>query len=99
MAMSLVVDHIFVEFLQIIYPYVAQFLPACRNTVYTYILEHFTIRKQQMKEFLVKSSSKISFSFDLWTSLNHLTLLGILAHFVDKHSQTQSVRHPCLFLP
>ena len=40
---------------------------------------------------LQKSVSNINFSFDLWTSPNHLALLGLVAHFIDEKGQNQSM--------
>jgi len=38
----------------------------------------------------------IHFSFDLWTSPNHLALMGIVAHYIDKYGQNQSVSDSCV---
>ncbi|KJZ69845.1 hypothetical protein HIM_10773 [Hirsutella minnesotensis 3608] len=55
------------------------------------LLEAFNKRKEHLKEVLARSVSKIHFSFDLWTSPNHLALLGVVAHFIDEFGQNQSI--------
>lgn len=44
-----------------------------------------------MKEDLQQAVSKIHFSFDLWTSPNHLALMGVVAHYINKSGKNQSV--------
>jgi hypothetical protein len=51
----------------------------------------FIKRKAELKLSLSKANSKIHFSFDLWTSPNHLALLGIVAYYIDQYSQNQLV--------
>lgn len=92
MALSLVESAVFIEFLTVLYPSLNQskLLPA-KDTMRTWIISAFEVRKDRMKTMLQKSKSKIHFSFDLWSSPNHLALLGIVAHFVDARAQNQSV--------
>ena len=54
-------------------------------------MAQFELKKQEIKDQLAQAKSKIHFSFDLWTSPNHFALLGIIAHYVDKEGQCQSV--------
>ena len=83
-ALSLVINEVFIEFLEIIYPSIRNLLPLVCNTIHGWIIEAFTARKGRLKQRLVKSNSMIHFSFDLWTSPNHLALLGIVVHFIDE---------------
>jgi len=39
--------------------------------------------RKEIEKSLPRARSLIHFTMDLWTSLNHLALLGIVAHFVD----------------
>jgi hypothetical protein len=97
LAISLVESTVFIEFLTVLYPSLGQskLLPG-KDTMRTWIIDAFEARKKRMRTMLQKSKSKIHFSFDLWTSPNHLALLGIVAHFVDARAQNQSV---CQFSP
>ncbi|KJZ68600.1 hypothetical protein HIM_12009 [Hirsutella minnesotensis 3608] len=90
-ALRLVADELFVGFLRIVYPSIDKLLPGCGNTLRALVLEAFNKRKEHLKEVLARSVSKIHFSFDLWTSPNHLALLGVVAHFIDEFGQNQSI--------
>jgi hypothetical protein len=91
MAISLVADELFIEFLQVIFPKIKDILPGCGKSMRGYIIKAYEQRKVKVKDILARSKSKIHFSFDLWTSPNHLALIGIIAHFVDDHGRNQSV--------
>jgi hypothetical protein len=91
MALSLVANEVFLEFLEQLYPTIRKILPHSSHTILEYIINAFKARKQKLKESLTMSQSKISFSFDLWTSPNHMALLGIIGHYIDEHGQKQSV--------
>lgn len=43
----------------------------------------FISKKQQLKEDLYHSRSRISISFDLWTSPNPYAILGVVAMWID----------------
>jgi hypothetical protein len=90
-ALRLVADELFVGFLRIVYPSIDKLLPGCGNTLRALVLEAFNKRKEHLKGVLARSVSKIHLSFDLWTSPNHLALLGVVAHFIDEFGQNQSV--------
>jgi hypothetical protein len=91
MALSLVANEVFLEFLEQLYPTIRKILPHSSHTIREYIINAFKARKQKLKESLAMSQSKISFSFDLWTSPNHMALLGIIGHYIGEHGQKQSV--------
>jgi hypothetical protein len=90
-AISLVVNELFVEFLQILYPQVKNVLPKAAKTIRQWIIDAFKVRKIKLKAELAKSNSMVHFSFDLWTSPNHMALLGIVAHYIDQFGQNQTV--------
>jgi len=92
LAISLIESTVFIEFLTVLYPSLGQskLLPR-KDTMRTWIIDAFEVRKKRMGTMLQESKSKIHFSFDLWTSPKHLALLGIVAHFVDARAQNQSV--------
>jgi hypothetical protein len=91
MAFNLVTNDVFFEFLHTIYPSIGEILPSSGNTIRGWIIDAFQARKVKIKQALEKSSSLIHFSFDLWTSPNHMALLGVIAHFIDEFGQNQSV--------
>ena len=51
-----------------------------------YVKAKLEERKVEVGELLRAASSKISISVDIWTSSNHLSFLGVVAHFVGKQS-------------
>ena len=57
-------------------------LPSSAGTLSEYIMKALNRRKTQIEALLATSSSLISLSIDIWTSPNHLSFLGVVAHFV-----------------
>jgi hypothetical protein len=64
-------------------PHVIHLLP-CATTVRTWIMNTYYERVADVKKSLVMSRSKINLSFDAWSSPNHRSLLGIVAHWIDE---------------
>jgi hypothetical protein len=93
LALSLVTNRLFVEFLEVIYPNIEQLLPKKGDTIRVWIKDAFKRRKARLKLSLHRANSRIHFSFDLWTSPNHFALLGIIAHYIDEYGQNQSVSY------
>ena len=63
---------------------VDHFLPKSGITVQGGLLDEFDKRKLEIKERLHEDAiSKVHLTFDIWTSDNHLALLGIVAHYLD----------------
>lgn len=91
MAFNLIMNDVFFEFLYTIYPLISEILPSSGNTIRGWIIDAFQARKEKIKQALKKRSSLIHFSFDLWTSPNHMALLGVIAHFIDEFGQNESV--------
>jgi hypothetical protein len=60
-------------------PHVIHLLP-CSTTVRTWIMNTYHERVADVKKSLAKSRSKINLSFDAWSSPNHRSLLGVVAH-------------------
>lgn len=96
LSLSLAVNDLFIEFLEVLYPSVRTLLPLASNTIRSWIMASFVLRKSRMKETLHKAPSLIHFSFDLWTSPNHLALMGVVAHFIDESGKNQSVSESLL---
>jgi hypothetical protein len=64
-------------------PYVANLLP-CARTVRSWLLTTYEERIRDVRKSLTKARSKINLSFDTWSSPNHRSLLGIVAHWIDE---------------
>jgi hypothetical protein len=58
-------------------------LPDSLGTLSDYIKKHYIKRKSEIYRLIQSAPSKIAISVDLWTSSNHLSFLGVVAHFVD----------------
>jgi hypothetical protein len=97
LALSLVTNDIFLELFNVVYPTIEELIPSSVNTIRGWIKDRFLKRKEKLKASLRRVKSRIHFSFDLWTSPNHLVLLGIIGHYIDEHSQNQPVSQIRLF--
>jgi hypothetical protein len=53
-------------------------------TLSKYIEEAYRNRSHNIEDILRESKSKIHLSCDIWTSTNHMSLLGVVAHFLGK---------------
>lgn len=93
LSFTLLVGDLFVTFLQVLYPKISDLIPSSSNTLRSYVMDMFTERKKKLKTALHNSPSLVHFSFDLWTSPNHLALLGVVAHYIDEDNCSQSVSH------
>lgn len=91
LSFGLIVNQLFVELLKTLYPKIDKLLPSASDTIRRWIMDAFEARKEQLKAELARSQSMIHFSFDLWTSPNHLALLGVVAHYIDEYGQNRSV--------
>lgn len=98
MALTVTTNQFFVIFLKSIFPKIEDILPKCSKTLRSLVILHFEQRKEVLKGILRRSKSQIHFSFDLWTSPNHLALLGIVAHWIDEFGHNQSVSVPSFSL-
>ena len=59
-------------------------LPSSPTTLSNWVKSSYEARFTVLKDMLAVSKSKIHLSFDLWSSSNHLTLCGIVAHFLNQ---------------
>jgi hypothetical protein len=57
-------------------------LPDSPTTLSSYINKRVNERKLEVAKLLQSAAGKISVSLDVWTSNNHISFLGIVAHFV-----------------
>ena len=58
-------------------------MPDSSTTLSDYIKKHYIKRKSEIYRLIQSAPSKIAISVDIWTSSNHLSFLGVVAHFVD----------------
>ena len=58
-------------------------LPSSHNTTRCWILSTLAKEKNTIRELILTSGSRVSISFDAWTSDTSLSLLGIVAHFLS----------------
>jgi hypothetical protein len=71
-------------------PYVKYLLP-CERTVRSWVMATYQERIIDVKKSLAGARSKINISFDAWSSPNHLSLLGIVAHWLDENRELKTV--------
>jgi len=57
-------------------------LPSSGNTIKTWILSQFHRSQSELIGKMALSRSNIHFTFDLWTSPNHRSFLGVVAHWI-----------------
>jgi hypothetical protein len=55
----------------------------------TYVGSKLRARKAEIAVLLQQSLGKISISVDIWMSSNHLSFLGVVAHFSGKFLYTK----------
>ena len=96
LAFTLATNHLFIAFLKTVFPTIEELLPKSAHTIRKYVLLAFEKRKEVLKAAIRRSSTQIHFSFDLWTSPNHLALLGIVGHYIDEFGCNRSV---CTLFP
>jgi hypothetical protein len=88
---AFVVNTLFVEFLKVLYPAIETLIPKAGDTIRGWVLDAYRARKQDLIDELHRTKGMVHFSFDLWTSPNHLAILGIVAHYIDPYGRCQSV--------
>ena len=96
--LSIVEDGLFMEFIKILSPHTAALIPLAGNTIRNWITEAYHGRKQRIIDSIARSKSCINISFDLWTSPNHLALMGIVAHYIDVEGKMTTVGVALVFL-
>ncbi|KAM4063996.1 pol-like protein [Hirsutella rhossiliensis] len=68
----------------------AKEVPWNRQSVRDTMRKLFEVKKRAVSSQLEKAVTKISFSFDMWTSPNRYAFLGLHAHYLDASYQVQS---------
>ena len=59
-------------------------LPTSHNTIRQWITSSFIQEKKTIRALIDNSGSRISISFDAWSSDTGLSLLGVVAHFLTE---------------
>ncbi|KJZ70095.1 hypothetical protein HIM_10498 [Hirsutella minnesotensis 3608] len=80
----------FRELLFFLNPALLNHLPKAAKTTRGWVMDAFLSKKQQLKEDLQRSRSRISISFDLWTSPNPYAILGVVAMWIDATGKRRS---------
>ncbi|KAI7202365.1 hypothetical protein KC316_g1835 [Hortaea werneckii] len=70
-------------------PAIKHLLPTAR-TVSSWLLKTMRDRKPEVKASLLKAHSAINISFDAWSTPNDLSLLGIVAHWINEKKKLSS---------
>ena len=60
------------------------------NVINTWLLRQYSHKKEQIQARLWNAYTQIHLSLDLWTSLNHLAILGVTASFISDSSALES---------
>lgn len=80
----------FRELLFFLNPALLNHLPKAARTIRSWVLNAFISKKQQLRDDLHHSRSRISISFDLWTSPNPYAILGVVAMWIDATGKRRS---------
>jgi hAT family C-terminal dimerisation region len=81
----------FRRFLEVLSPRLASWIPSSGNTVRNWIITEFKQKQKQIKAQLDSSKSSIHLTFDLWTSPNHLSIVGVHGHFINSQYKVDNV--------
>jgi hypothetical protein len=65
-------------------------LPNSANTINTWLLRQYSHEKEKIQACLWSACTRIHLSLDLWTSPNHLAILGVTATFISEKSTLES---------
>jgi len=85
-ALLMVENPLFRRLIELINHLFLQFLPSSANTLRQWVIDEYKHQKTAQKEVLRKARSRITISFDTWTSpFSRKHVLSIMAHFVDEN--------------
>ena len=70
---------------------ISPYLVQSGRTLATWALEDFIVGQRQVVDLLASAKSRIHVSFDLWSSLNHYALCGVITHFAGQDSHNHSI--------
>src|SRR6266480_3781884 len=81
----------FRRFLAALSPSLKKWIPKAGNTVRAWILAEFKRRQEDIKKRIHDSKSRIHLSWDLWTSPNHLSFVGVVGHYMSSQYKVETV--------
>src|SRR5271156_2269045 len=90
-ALVIIESESFREFIHTIAPALDAFIISSSNTIRNWIMKLFKAQTLVIKRKLARARTKIHISFDLWTSLNRRSLVGIVAHWLDEDLKKQDI--------
>ena len=67
-----------------------QHLLPCARTVRSWLTSTYRDRIAEVRTSLARSTSRIVLSFDAWSSPNHYSMLGVVAHWIDAEKQLRT---------
>lgn len=76
-------DEHFRKILFFLSPGLAEYLPAAAQTIRDWVIMRFQTKKDILRKELQHARSRVSISFDLWTSPNSKSVLGVIAMWID----------------
>lgn len=80
----------FRELLLFLNPALLHHLPRAAKTIRGWVMDAFLSKKQRLREDIQRSRSRISISFDLWTSPNPYAIVGVVAMWIDSSGKRRS---------
>ena len=93
---ALVENQSFQKFISIIQP---RYKLPSRHTLKEMILSKFKTAREEIINYLQLSSSKISFTIDMWTSISALGILAITIYFINENWQLEHFILDILYIP
>ena len=85
-ALSMIENPLFRGLIEFINVLIIRFLPSSSNTLRQWVMDEYKREKVMKKKALQNARSRITISFDTWTSpFSKKHVLSIIAHFVDEN--------------
>ena len=84
---SVVENKKFQAWVQVTTSVASTLLPRDRDTIRNWIIQEFKTRQRDLVTTLQVSKSLVHFSFDLWTSPNYRSILGVVGHYLNKKGE------------
>ena len=72
-------------------PVIEDALPQSATTVRSWIESYYPLAKTQVMQSLAAARSRITVSFDGWTSRSNMDLLGVIAHYISADYEQKTV--------
>ena len=93
---TLVENQSFQKFISIIQP---RYKLPSRHTLKEMVLSKFKAAQEKISNYLKLSTSKISFTIDMWISISVLGILAITIHFINENWQFEHFVLDVLYIP